>query len=301
MDAHEVFPRPEPAVVEEFCVGTPLDGAFCRFCGLPLDSHPERLEEPSVLPEERIEDVVYDPPPRRPVLCPEADRLPPIPRPPIIDTQQLLDSVISCSRRRESTTAKTRSRADVSYRDVVQWTNPELVHYVQDLTSSFHLPAFDALSVQLSRSSFSPGQVGVCSAETDKLVGAYALLGQCLRIVVKQLVHHGVGAARLVAEQVKARRRTELIAQAFALGDPFPSLSENTTSSSSIQVLTPSHVLKGLSSASCVASHLRASVGRLAIGATGLAIPSPMGSPRVTRRSNRKGGATVKREDEVAQ
>jgi hypothetical protein len=300
MDAHEVFPRPESAAVEEHCAGRPLDGTFCRFCGLALNSHPEKLEEPSVPREERIEDVVYDPPPRRPVLCLEADRLPSVSRPPTIDTQQWLDSVISSSRcRPESAAANTRSHTYVSCRDLVRWTNPELVRYAQDLTGSFHLPTFDALSVQLSRSSFSPGQVSVRSAETDKLVGAYALLGQCLRIVVKELVHHGVEVARLLAEQVRARRRTELIAQAFALGDPFPSIPEHTAPSTSKQVLTPSHILKGLSGPSRVASHMRASMGRLAIRATGLVLP--LETPRVSRHSNRKSRIVVKHEEEVVQ
>jgi len=104
--------------------------------------------------------------------------------------------------------------------------------------------------MRLSQSSFSPGQVGVSSAETDGMLGAYALLGQCLRIVVKQLVRRGVEAARSLAEQVRTRRRTEMIAQAFALGDPFPSMPENNDTAASKQVLTPSHILRGLSAPS---------------------------------------------------
>lgn len=293
MDAHEVFPRPELAAVEDAGDETPLDRIFCRFCGLPLDSHPEKLEEPSVPLEARIDGIVYDPPPRRPVICPEACRLPSIHRLPILDTQKWLDSIISYPHYQpQSITVDTYSHTDISYKDLVRWTNPELVRYVQDLTGSFCLPTFDALSVQLSRSSFSPGETSARSAETDEMLGAYALLGQCLRIVVKQLVHRGVEAARELAEQVRTRRRIESIAQAFALGDPFPSTPENNPLASSKQVLTPSHVLKGLFS-SRVASHLRVSVGRLGIGETDVLPIHPEGT-RVPRISNRKDDTAIR-------
>lgn len=275
MDAHENFPRPDAPAVHDPGAEMPLDSTFCRFCGLTLDSHPEKLEEPSVPIEDRIDGVVYDPPSRKPVLCSEADRLPPIRQLPLINTQHWFDSVTSCSRvqSQSSTAADAHSRTGVSYRDLVRWTNPELVRYAQDLTGSFHLPTFDALSMRLSQLSFSPGQVGVSSAETEGMLGAYALLGQCLRIVVKQLVHRGVEAARSLAEQVRTRRRTEMIAQAFAIGDPFPSMQEINNTAASKQILTPSHIMKGLSAPSAAASHMRAPIGHLAIGETGLVPP----------------------------
>jgi hypothetical protein len=297
MDAHETFPRPNPPAVHGPGAEMPLDNTFCRFCGLTLDSHPEELEEPSVPIEDRIDGVVYDPPSRKPIICSEVDQLPAIRRLPLINTQYWFDSVASCSQvqSQSSTATDPHSRTRVYYRDVVRWTNPELVRYAQDLTSSFHLPTFDALSMQLSQSSFSPGQVGVPSAETDGMLGAYALLGQCLRIVVKQLVHRGVETARSLAEQVRTRRRTEMIAQAFALGDPFPSMPESDDPAGSKQVLTPSHILKGLSVPSATASHLRVSIGHLA---TGLVLPGGFDGPRPSHHSGRKGG-TFRYKDEV--
>lgn len=277
MDERNIFTRPSVHAVEP-AKQFPLNCSFCRYCGLALDAHPEKQDEPEVKPEDRIEDVVYDPPRSRPVLCPETSHLDTIPRLPELDIQALLSSSSKVNPQPVPVLTSAMHDATAFSKDLIRWTDPTLVTYVQNLTRSFHLRAFDALLPQLDGDCFAPGKaptLGPTLAAQD-VVAPHALLGQCLRVLVKELVSHGVRTAKVVAEQVQNRRRTELIAQAFAAGDPFPSIPTSALNSSAKQVLTPSHVLKALPSPSPPVSHLRLSVGRPNIRNPALAFrPAP--------------------------
>lgn len=261
MDEQDIFIRPAIPVTEDPVVQIPLDNTFCRFCGLTLDAHPEKQDEPEISLEDRIEDVIYDPPPRRPILCPESFHIPSVSRIPVLDAQATLAAGVPPPSilRHDSSNASTNIADMVQFsNDLLQWTDPAVVRYVQSLTASFHLKCFDALSFRRDETAFSTelSEDGVAGETT----APYTLLAQCLRVVVKELVNGGVEAAKTVAEHVRNRRRTELVAQAFAAGDPFPSIPDKALKQSAKQVLTPSHVLKGLSGPSHHSSLLQLAV-----------------------------------------
>ncbi|KAF8322734.1 hypothetical protein DL93DRAFT_2093302 [Clavulina sp. PMI_390] len=238
MDESDVFSRPASTAIDPSW-SLAMEATFCRFCGLALDAHPQRSAEPEVAPEERIEDVIYDSPARYPVICPEAFN-----RTPIVQPSH---SVANLS----NLVPPRLEPVGLSGVDLMRWTDPLTIQYIQDLIGTFGLRGFDALS--LSATSY--------ETNAESAVAPYALLANCLSIVVKDLVQGGVTAAKRIGAQVRARRETEFIAQAFAAGDPFPSIPESTSSAK--QILTPSHILRGLTEPSRRMVLLRAAVSRL--------------------------------------
>lgn len=293
MDASDIFVRPAIAVEEDSIDNFVTDGVFCRFCGLPLDAHPEEeMLQHVVKLEDRIPDVVYDPPARRPLLCPESYRLPAIIRRPVLDVQPWLTSVLSAPPTFRQDPPHVSMGGDITSRDIVRSTDPQVIRYIQDLTRSFCLPRFNDLTMRMSDLSFGQERREAPVSETDDTIAPYALLGQCLRFVVRDLVNGGVESARGLAEQVKGQRHSDDTARAFAMGEPPPEPAPSTAK----QILTASHILQGLSRPSGRVAHLRACIGQLAVGPPGIVLPTvPISSQPASTPGER--GIIVKREE----
>lgn len=239
----------------------PVEDIYCRYCGLGLSEHPEIEIGNVVEMEERIEGIVYDPPKRRPVVCPEAMNLDATPKRPIIDARRWLDEVSASSPIPSNPRPQANHGDLLSSRDLVRYTDPMTIRYTQYLTSSapVKLPSFESLSSNLENFIFGMGRPGGSASSIEETIAPHALLSRCLAQFVKLLVDGGVEQARLAAEQVRARKQNATFEIRKSCANSIEGLNVGTEK----QMLTASHVLKGLEMPG--RGHLRAVVAILGV------------------------------------
>lgn len=248
LDFNSVFTRPSviPGLndsddtIEDY----PVEGLYCRYCGLDLGEHPKVEIGTVVEMEERIEGIVYDPPKTRSVICPEATNLDATPKRPIIDVRRWVNEVSASSPIPSNPRPHVKHGDILSSKDLVRYTDPMTIRYIQFLTSStpVELPSFTSLSAKLENLTFDRGRPGGSASSIEEVIAPHALLSQCLARFVKVIVDGGVEQARLVAEQVKAREQngTSNIRISSEDNIEWPDVGMGK------QMLTASHVLKGL-------------------------------------------------------
>lgn len=174
--------------------------------------------------------------------------------------------------------------------DIVRYTDPDLVRLARGFTNEFNLPSFQRAVTEEETARFVSGRGALTPAEREALITPYAILGQTIRVLVKNLVKISTSSAAQMATQTRSRRPVDLNPEMGAESD-FAGTQEAPGGSRIRQILTPAHVSRALGESSPRVAHLRACLGRLGVGVGGLALPNMQ--PRVSTQAF----TTVKVED----
>ncbi|KAF9519644.1 hypothetical protein BS47DRAFT_1357998 [Hydnum rufescens UP504] len=286
----DFFPRPEPA---------PLDATkqFCSFCGLEAMEHPSPLK----LEDKDGESI--------PNVCPEAHTLASFGHMPAVDVHAWLASIMAAPIPLTSrpSSISTHFPLRPSAHDLVQSTDPRLVHFVHDAVLGLRLPFF--------RSPYTPGttghifpldQLGQTSDEVENAIAPYSLLSRVVCLVVRDLVQGGISVARATAAHVRSKAYMQRMSSLGYYYSGPPRYHHSPTppeimnaeerslhSAASSQVLTPSHILRGLESGSIHMARLRMAVSRLTVAKTGIALGGVAAS---VSQNNNHNEARVKEE-----
>jgi hypothetical protein len=263
------FPRPEPA---------PLDATkqFCSFCGLEATEHPAPL---------KLEDEDRE---SNPNICPEAHTLASYGHMPVVDVHAWLASIMAAPIPLTSRPSSISTHFPLwpSTHDLVQSTDPRLVHFVHDAILGLRLPFFRSLYTAGTTGHIFPlDQLGQTSSEVENTIAPYSLLSRVVCLVVRDLVQGGISVARATAAHVRSKaymQRTSPLGYYYP-GPPryhYPPTSpemmnaeeRSRYSAASSQVLTPSHILRSLESGSMHMARLRMAVSRLTVAKSGFAL-----------------------------
>jgi hypothetical protein len=282
LDARNQFPRPVIGFPDYDItrVGERLS-SWCRHCGLTIQEHAHR--DPVYLAEARasvygsgqfdIDSVpIYFGP------CKATQRLPDFPRPPAVSIQPWFSSIVEAPSNLIHTSYNDVVQV-VSEHDVVRLTDPLLIRWIQKTIAPLTLPSFEALAFDHLDESYTPGSgspVGgvISPSDREHPIAPYALLGQCLRIFVKEVVAAGVRSAMKMTDQIRSWRPQDM--DVALAGSQDYSTYLDIPGDSGIfprQVLTPTHILDGLSNSAHRIAHRHACIGRLGVGSDGLLIP----------------------------
>lgn len=268
---------------------------WCRSCGLSIQEHVQRLppshglEDYNPINWTELRGLQYLP-------CPQTRSLGTVSYLPAMDLQPWLSAILSTPQTLRQ--SPTRTKLEIPAGDLVRFTDLDLIRMALRMTGSFDLAGFVRLDAELEGASFVAGRGALNSDIRERHAAPYAILGQTIRVLVKQLVTISVHSARRMAEETRSKRPRDLDPDM----DGDVSWEGNVTDSESgtriRQILAPSHVLQALNGTSPRVAHLRACLARLGAGIRGLQFPPVVKTEAEPPRSfNQRVPVVMKSED----